>query len=176
MHFWWQKKTPSYSVILTFRLLLGRVVKNADEKERSKPKEKKIYRNANGKNDEVSAVQHMELTPMTMWRILGLFTIYIVDFIQLRGIIWWKNQGNTQKIRGNERNWMESIPNFECILNRNHVDLHMKPWRYWVYDGDWNSEQKLFDRFENKNNNWLLLRFIIVRTSYSSNYRIASIF
>lgn len=83
----------------------------------------------------------------------------------------WKNQGNTQKIRGNERNRTESIPNFECILNRNHVDLHMKPWRYWVDDGDWNSEQKLFERFENKNNNWLLLRFITVRTSYSSNYR-----
>lgn len=99
-------------------------------------KRKKIYRNANEKNDEVSAVQHMELTPMTMWRISALFTIYIVDFIQSRGIRWWKNQGNTQKIRGNERNWMESIPNFECILNRNHVDLHMKPWRYWVDDGD----------------------------------------
>lgn len=61
-----KKETPSYSVISTFRLPLGRVVKNADDKKGANQKKRKIYRNTNGKNDEVSAVQHMELTPMTM--------------------------------------------------------------------------------------------------------------
>lgn len=130
--------------------------------------------NTNGrwkKNDEVSAVQLIELASVAAQRTYQHFcAVFIVDYMQSRGIKWCKNQGNKQKIQGNkwrqtkwEKNTHQNRQTILYILrNRNVIDKIVVMSMVWTTSTASSKSDmtiKFIRLFEN--NNGCLLRFIV---------------
>lgn len=157
------------SHIWTFQSLVD-AKKKLPTKNKIQPKKRK-YKWEMKKNDEVSAVQLIELASVAAQRTYQHFcAVFIVDYMQSRGIKWCKNQGNKQKIQGNkwrqtkwEKNTHQNRQTILYILrNRNVIDKIVVMSMVWTTSTASSKSDmtiKFIRLFEN--NNGCLLRFIV---------------